>query len=260
MAAVTAGVIGAVGAVASVAESRNQRKSTEKASDLQAQGVQTALEQTQQATQQALPLIQQGFEGARETLNPLSQLAQTGVNEQFDLLGLGGQGAFDTALSRVSDPLVNEQERAFRRNAAAFGGVGGNVLSALAEQTRQRTEANIGNRLNQLAQASSPALNALQQTAAFQANQGTTEANTLIGQGSQLAQLSQNLGTAQAGAPAFAAQQAPIGSAINTGLGVFSAFGGFGGGATPPPQQQQLSAAQVNAGFIPTTANIFGRN
>ena len=254
MAVVTGAVIAGAAVVGSAVDSRNQRKSADKSSRLQAEGVQAGLDRTQEATERALPLIQQGFEGARETLNPLSQLAQTGVNEQFDLLGLSGQGAFNTALSRVSDPLVNEQERAFRRNSAAFGGVGGNVLSALAEQTRQRTEANIGNRLNQLAQASSPALNALQQTAAFQANQGTTEANTLIGQGSQLAQLSQNLGTAQAGGAAFRAQQAPIGSAINTGLGVFGAFGG----ATPPPQQ--LSAAQVNAGFIPTTANIFGRN
>ena len=201
-----------------------------------------------------------GFRGAQETLNPLAAMAQPYLEEQRALLGLGGQDAYQQALSRVSDPLAAEQERAILRNNAALGGVGGNVLSQLAEQTRARTEANIGNRLAQLGSASSPALSALQNISNLRLNQGLSMAdivggggrdlaaqetarrqalaNIELGQGSELSQLAQNLGTARAGGAAFAAQsQSPLTAGLTSGLNAFIGMGGLGalggGGAAP---------------------------
>lgn len=197
-----------------------------------------------------------GFQGAQQTLNPLAAMAQPYLQEQQALLGMGGQDAYQQALSRVADPLAAEQERAFLRNNAALGGVGGNALSALAEQTRARTEANIGNRLAQLGSASSPALNALQNISNLRLNQGLSMAdimggggrdlaaqetarrqalaNVELGQGSELAQLAQNLGTARAGGAAFAAQSpSPLSAGLSSGLNAFMGMGGagmFGGG------------------------------
>jgi hypothetical protein len=203
-----------------------------------------------QGIESGLQFTNQGFGQAQNTLSPLASLAQPYVDEQYNLLGMGGQDAQQSALGRISDPMQAEQERAFMRNNAALGGVGGNALSALAEQTRSRTEANLGNRLNQLAQAGSPALNALQQQSNMQLNQGLRMAdimqgggaglsqmetnrrqalaNAELGQGSQLAQLSQNLGTAQAGGAAYAANNpSPLTQGLTAGLNAFSGIGGF---------------------------------
>lgn len=201
----------------------------------------------------------QGFSQAQQTLSPLADLAAPYLSEQFNLMGLGGDEAYQQALNRVADPLAAAQERSFLRNNAALGGVGGNALSALAEQTRSRTEANIGNRLAQLGSASAPSLNALQQISNLRLNQGLSMAdimggggrdlsaqetarrqalaNVELGQGSELAQLAQNLGTAQAGGAAFAAQNpSPLTQGLMGGLSGFlgagGSFGGFGGGTT----------------------------
>jgi hypothetical protein len=149
-----------------------------------------------------------------------------------------------------------EQERALLRNNAALGGVGGNVLAQLAEATRARTEANIGNRLGQLSAASSPSLSALQNISNLQLNRNLRMGDTMqgaggnlaemeinrrqalanveLGQGSQMAQLSQNLGTAQAGGAAYAAQNAPaLSQGIMSGLSAYMGAGGSFGGGDP---------------------------
>ena len=195
----------------------------------------------------------QGFQQSQEVLTPLAQMAQPFLQEQQALLGFGGEDARQQAIGRVADPLQAEQERAIMRNNASLGGVGGNVLSQLAEQTRARTEANIGNRLNQLSQGASPALSALQQISNLRLNRGLSMAdimggggrdlsvqetarrqalaNVELGQGSELAQLAQNLGTARAGGAAFAAQNSsPLVSGVTSGLNAFTGMGGMGGG------------------------------
>lgn len=202
-----------------------------------------------QGVQSGLQFTNQGFGQAQETLSPLAAMAQPYLDEQYNLLGLGGDDAYQQALSRVSDPLQAEQERAILRNNAALGGVGGNILSQLADQTRSRTEANIGNRLAMLAAAGTPGLNALQQRANMQLNQGLRMgdilqgagsglsqmetnrrqalANIELGQGSQLAQLAQNMGTANAGGSAYAANNpSPLSQGLTAGLNAFTAMGG----------------------------------
>lgn len=203
-----------------------------------------------------LAFTNQGFTGAQDTISPLAAMAAPYLQQQSDILGLGGDAARQEAISQISDPLAAEQERAFMRNNAALGGVGGNVLSQLAEQTRSRTEANIGDRLAQLGRASSPALNALQNISNLRLNQGLgmadimgvgardlsaqetarrqALANLELGQGSALSQLAQNLGTARAGGAAFAAQSpSPLSAGLTAGLGAYTGaggtFGGFGG-------------------------------
>lgn len=209
--------------------------------------------------QQGMALTNLGYQTAGGTLSPVAQMAQPYLDEQSALLGMQGTDARNAALSRVSDPLAAEQERALLRNNAALGGVGGNILSQLAEQTRARTEANIGNRLGQLSSASLPALNALQNLSNLQLNRGlnlsdiarTTGsdlsrmetnrrqalANLEIGQGSQMAQLSQNLGNAQGNYYAHAASNAPaITQGIMAGASAYGGgggFSGFGGGSSP---------------------------
>tara|TARA_R110002012_G_scaffold29220_2_gene90545 strand:+ start:105 stop:1208 length:1104 start_codon:yes stop_codon:yes gene_type:complete len=201
----------------------------------------------------------QGFQTSGRTLSPLASMAQPLLDEQQALLGFGGPEAREAAIGRVADPLQAEQERAFMRNNARFGGVGGNALSALAEQTRARTEANIGNRLSQIGAASAPSLSALQQISNLQLNRGLSLADIMggggrdlasqetarrqalanieLGQGSELAQLAQNLGTARAGGAAFAAQNpSSLTSGLTAGLNAFTGMGGLsmlGGGATP---------------------------
>jgi len=202
----------------------------------------------------------QGYGQAQSALSPLANMAQPYLDEQYNLLGMGGQQAQQDAYGRISDPLVAEQERALNRNYAQLGGVGGGQLAALADMTRQRTQANMGERFAQLGSASSPGLNALQQIANLRLNQGlnmsdifrgagqdlsTMEtnrrqslANIELGQGSQLAQLSQNLGNARAGGSAFAAQQTPaLVQGLNAGLGAYMGMGGNFG--TPPPMAWQ---------------------
>ena len=98
-----------------------------------------------------------------DSLEPMAGRAQDFDREQADLLGMNGDVAYQNALSRVADPLQAEQERAILRNNAALGDVSGNVLSELAEQTRNRTEANINNRVNLLGGAKSQALSVLGQ-------------------------------------------------------------------------------------------------
>lgn len=57
--------------------------------------------------------------------------------------------------------------------------------------------------------------------------QGTTSGNVLIGQGSEQAQLAQNLGQAKSGAALYAAQNAPpIVQGIQQGIGAYTGMGG----------------------------------
>ena len=64
--------------------------------------------------------------------------------------------------------------------------------------------------------------------AQLQSGRGTALGNATLGQGSQQAQLAQNLGNAQAGANAFRAQQTPaLVQGMQAGLSAFGGLGGF---------------------------------
>lgn len=190
--------------------------------------------------------------------------------------------------------LQGRQEQALLRNQAALGGgLGqtGQVLSALQEQAAgfaaqdfqnqfarlgqvagrgDAATANIAQLQAQLGQQRSGirgglaqglsglSLDEAAQVAQLQRDLGTSQANTLIQQGTQLAGIEQNRGAALAGGHAFQAQQTPpILQGLQTGLGAYGALGGqfdFSGfGASNPgatrvgysgPQYQQWVQAQ----------------
>jgi hypothetical protein len=230
----------------------------------------TALGRLAQSEQEQQDIIGNTFDEAGNLISPLADYAMPFFEEQRALTGMAGEQAQQAALDRAANPLINAQNQAFLRNQAALGGTGlsGNLLSGLAEQTRQQTEGNISQRLAQLQSAGSPALTALQQLsqnvinrgsaqqgvasqsgvnqsnlmgniaqqiAAAQQQGGTVAGNVVLGQGSTLAQLAQNLGTAQSIGPTFRAQQVnPLVQGLQTGLGTYLGLGGtfpgFGGG------------------------------
>lgn len=243
----------ALAAGATLYEGKKQRDAAKAASRQQAAGVEAARQDTQQGIQQAtgtlagnyltgdnsspsaINALTQGYGQSSQTLSPLAQMALPYQQEQSDLLGLSGKQAQQQAMSRVSDPLAAAQETAILRNNASLGGVGGNVLSALAQQTADRTQANIGTRLGQLSNASMPSLNALQAISNNQIGQGQGVAgilgqlaNTQVGGAGTQAQLSQNLGNANAGYNAYVASNPnPTTQALTSGLNTFTGLGGI---------------------------------
>lgn len=231
MGAITAAVAAGVAvAGASAIDKRQQQKAADRAAKIQARGVEAAQEESRAATERAIPILEQGFADARQTLDPIAALAQPTMQEQLALLNLQGPEAFQSALGRVSDPLVAEQERAFRRNVGALGATGGNALAQLAEMTRARSEANISNRLAQLGSVGSQGINALTQQAQLQAGGGQAVGGTIVGQRPELVQLAQNLGIAQSGGQLFRAGQAPISESLSAGINAAASVYGMGGG------------------------------
>ena len=232
------------------------------------QGGQNALARLAQSELAQQDIIGNTFDEAGNLISPLADYAMPFFEEQRALTGMAGEQAQQAALDRASNPLINAQNQAFLRNQAALGGTGlsGNLLSGLAEQTRQQTAGNISQRLAQLQSAGSPALNALQQLsqnvinrgsaqqgvasqsgvnqsnlmgniaqqiAAAQQQGGTVAGNVVLGQGSQLAQLAQNLGTAQSIGPTFRAGQVnPLVQGLQAGLGTYLGMGGTLPGGT----------------------------
>lgn len=175
--------------------------------------------------------------------------------------------------------LQQRQEQALLRNQAALGGglgLSGGVLSALQEQAAgfaaqdfqnqfarlgqiagrgDVATTNIANLQAQLGQQRSGirgglaqglsglSLDEAAQLAQLQRDLGTSQANTLIQQGTQLAGIEQNRGAALAGGQAFRAQQTPpILQGLQSGLGAFGALGGqfdfsgFGAGSSSARQ------------------------
>lgn len=158
MAAITTAAV--VGGAAAGYSARQQRKSAERAAQTQAAGIEQARTDTQQATDRALPLIQQGFQDAQGSisqggmdarssllggLEPTLQELTTGYNQAQETLsptaqqGAGAsqlQAALSGALgpqaqseayqnfqnSPGTDFLAGQQEQALLRNQAALGG------------------------------------------------------------------------------------------------------------------------------------------
>lgn len=325
MAAITSGVVVAGAAAYSA---NRQSAAAKRAARTQAEGIEQARTDTQIATDRAMPLIEQGFGDAMQTvtqggqqarsallggLDPtLQEITQGYTQAQQTLRPTATQGAgasqLQAALSGALGPqaqaqaiqnfqsspgtdfLARQQEQALLRNQAALGGglgQSGRVMEALQEQAFGRAQTDFDNqfaRLGQIAargdaatsniaqlQASLGAarsgiqgglaqalagmsMDEARQLAQLQANQGTTSANTLIGQGSQQAQLAQNRGAALAGADVFRAQQTPaLVQALQSGLGAYGAAGGTFGA------QQQPGAVQSDYTGIEFSNWLAGR-
>lgn len=298
MAAVTGAVVTA-GAAAYGA--KKQSDAAKKAAKTQARSAEQAQQLIQENIGQALPLLEQGFTGAQESITGGTEQARqallgglgptlaeltTGFQQaQQTLSPTAQQGAgasqLQAALSGALGPqaqqqaiqdfqaspgqqfLQQRQEESLLRNQAALGGglgQSGRVLSALQEQAAgfaaqdfqnqfarlgqiagrgDVATTNIANLQAQLGQQRSGirggltqglaglSLDEAAQLAQLQRDLGTSQANTLIQQGTQLAGLEQNRGAALAGGHAFQAQQTPpVLQGLQTGLQGFALLGG----------------------------------
>lgn len=170
------------------------------------------------------------FNLVRELLSPYVEAGAPALEQQQALLGLGGPGAEEAAIARISgSPLfqaqVEQGEEALLQRASATGGLrGGNIQAALAQfrpqmlsQAIQQQYQNLGG-LTSLGQRSAAGVGA-------EATQTGRTAAELYGQA----------GAAEAGGYLAAGQAA---GAIPQAFGTYYGLTGkvpFGGTAPPPP-------------------------
>ncbi len=232
-AALGAVAVGGATVVSGIAQSRSARKAAEVQAGAAAEGID---EQRRQ------------FDVVQELLAPYVQGGEQAFQAQQALLGLGGAGQQQQAISAIEQsPLfqaqVRQGEEALLQRASATGGLrGGNIQAALAQfrpamlqQQIQQQFANLGG-LAQYGQASAARTGAGAQAA------GTNIANLLGQQGAAMA------GGELAQGRAFAA----LPSAVAGGLGIYRGLGGFGGTQAPAPIVQAMPMAAA-PGFAPST-------
>jgi hypothetical protein len=160
------------------------------------------------------------FNAIQQLLAPYVNAGTSALGQQGNLIGLNGNGAQQQAINALrNSPLFTSQlqqgERSILANASATGGLrGGNTQAALAQfspallaQTIQQQYQNLGG-LTSLGQ----------NAAAGVGNAGMTT-------GSNIAQLLQQQGAAQAGG---ALAGATMGNSIAGAVGQFAGLGGFG--------------------------------
>ena len=143
-------------------------------------------------------------QGANSTLNPFYQAGGQANNTQAAMSGALGNAAQGQAMSQfMNSPgqeyLVNESERAIRRNAAATGGLGGaNVQRALQENAVGLAAQDFNNSFNRMGTISDRGLAAGGQISGNQMtggnllsglaqNAGNLNANMMYGTGQNLA-------------------------------------------------------------------------
>lgn len=162
------------------------------------------------------------FDAIQKLLQPYVQAGTGALTGQQDLAGLNGAQAQQQSINALQQSpmfqaLLKRGETSILQNASATGGLrGGNTQAALAEfsptllaQTINDQYARLGG-LTQLGQNS----------AVMQGNAGLTT-------GSNIAQLLQQQGAAQAGGALAAGKEAgALSGALGQGLGMFMGLGG----------------------------------
>lgn len=164
------------------------------------QGLRAGTSAIDSALQQGRSDIQGGLQGSTGTLNPYLQPGQQSNQYQAALAGaLGGQ-AQQQAMDRfMGSPgqqyLLDESERAIRRNAAATGGLGGaNVQRALQENAIGLAAQDFDNAFNRLGTVSDRGLAAGGQVAGNQMAAGNALAGLAQGAGNIAAQMAYGTG------------------------------------------------------------------
>lgn len=185
-----------------------------KSSAQQASGVQA------NQAQQGIDEQRRQFDEITKLLSPYTQAGEGALAQQQAFLGLGGAGAEQAAIDRISggagfQAAVQQGENALLQNASATGGLrGGNIQAALA----QFRPAMLNQAIEQQYSRLGGMTNFGQASAARQAAFGQQT-------GANVATLMQQQGAAQAGG-ALAGNQ--LTSAINQGFGAIQGAGGFG--------------------------------
>jgi hypothetical protein len=142
------------------------------------------------------------FDITQGNLQPFQEAGVGALGQQQALLGLSGQEAQQAAFSGLEESagqrfLRDRQQKALLRNSAAIGGLGGgNVRTALQEQSVGFAQQDIQNQFGRLGQL------------AGQGQQAVTTGGQLGGQAaSNIANLQSNVGAAQASGILAPAQQ-----------------------------------------------------
>jgi hypothetical protein len=165
------------------------------AENAQTGGLRGALNTVGMGADQARADLTQGGAGANNTLNRYYDPGYRANDYQAALSGaLGGQAqqaAFDNFQNSPGQQyLVNESERAIRRNAAATGGLGGaNVQRALQENAIGLASQDFNNAYNRLGEVSDRGLGAGGQMAGNMMNTGSALANLSAGSAANAANM-----------------------------------------------------------------------
>lgn len=162
MAAITTGLVVAGAGIYSANKQSNAAKDAAK---IQAQGVQNAQEQTRLATEQALPLINQGFTQARDAVSSGANQAQQNLlsGNQSAIQSLGG--GYDQAINTLGsgyDTAKNDLTSGYGVADQMISGAYGQAQSTLQPSSQQGAGA------SQLQAALSGSLGPEAQATAFQ--------------------------------------------------------------------------------------------
>lgn len=164
-----------------------------------------ALVAQQQGTQQGLAAQSAQFGQARDVLNPYSQAGSSALQQQQNILGLGGADAQQSAYTQIQNSpafkaLSQAGQDAILANASATGGVrGGNTQGALAQFGTQNLANLLEQQYGQLSGLSQMGYGAAGQQSGLYGQQGQLEANLLAGGGANQANLLASGGANQAG-------------------------------------------------------------
>jgi hypothetical protein len=206
-----AAAVGAATVATGLYSSSQQSKAAKNASNAQVE-----------ASQAGIAEQQRQFDAIQKLLSPYVQGGTGALTEQQNLLGLNGASAQQSAIGALQaspqfQSLLQRGENSILQNASATGGLrGGNTQAALAQFSPALLAQTINDRYSQLGGLTSLGQNA----AAGVGNAG-------IQTGSQISQLLQQQGAAQAGnALAQGRAQAGFANSFTQGLGAYAALGG----------------------------------
>ena len=208
------GIVAAVGGtvVGGLISSDAQRSSGNKAADAQVQAAQLGVDEQRRQ-----------FDAIQKLLSPFITGGTGALTEQQNLLGLNGTGAQQTSINALQNSpefkaLQEQGTNSILQNASATGGLrGGNTQAALAQFSPALLAQTINDRYAKLGGLTSIGQNA----AAGVGNAG-------LQTGSQISQLLQQQGAAQAGAYLSSGKaQAGLGNMLGQLGGLFAGGGGF---------------------------------
>jgi len=232
------------------------------AANVQASSAQTAIDE--QRRQFEATQASQAAERDRiaALLSPYVNAGNTALQQQQNLIGLGGNAAQQAAIDAIKNgaqynTMVQTGENAILQNAAATGGLrGGNTQAALAQYSPAILSDLINQQYSQLGGIASMGQNA----AGAQANAGLSSANLMAQLGQQSASNIGNLynqqGSAIAGGKLAAGNQANstlgnISSLLGTYQGLGGTFGGlFNSGSVNPLESLSKGSSVLGGGYV----------
>lgn len=190
----------------------------------QAKAAKSAAKAQQQSADAGIAEQQRQFDAIQKLMEPYVKSGAGALTGYQDLLGLNGANKSAEAIAALEQSpefaaLIDQGENAILQNASATGGLrGGNTQGALAQYRPAVLSQLINDRYSRLGGLISVGQNA----AAGTGNAG-------VSTGSNIAQLLQQRGAAEAGgALAGGRAQAGYANALANGIGMY--FGGLGGG------------------------------